>query len=1042
LLSKFFINRPRFSTVIAIIIILAGLISLKTLPVKEYPTLTPPQVTLTAFYPGATAETISETVAAPLEEAINGVENMIYMTSTASSSGSLRMSIFFKIGTDSDVAKMNVNNRVQTALPKLPEEVRRLGVNVRERSPDLLKVICFVSEHNKRDVVNLSNFIRINVLDDLQRIPGVGDAFIFGEKRYSIRVWLIPDKLAKYNLTPLDVYSVIQSQNKQFIAGGLAQEPLSGHPVFSYSVKAESRLKTVEQFKNIIIRSNPHGARLKLKDIAEIRLGSESYGMKAFHNKIPTIPVGIYLSPGANALTVAKAVDTTLKKISKNLPDDIKYHIPYDPSVYVHESVKEVIFTLGLSILLVIIVVFMFLGNFRATFIPVIAIPVSIIGTFAGLYMAGFSVNLLTLFGLILSIGLVVDDAIVVIENVERILRQGDVSVKEATLRAMEEITAPVIAIVFVLSAVFIPASFVGGFSGKMYQQFAVTIAISVVISGFVALTLTPALCVVFLKKNISKPFFPIAMFQKFFDFSAKLFGKSVKIFIKLSVINVFLFIVMIYFCLHFGKKLPRGLVPYEDKGSLFVMTYLMPGSSLNRTEKVMHKIEDILLANKHITQEVSLAGIDLTSFSYKTDSGISFVHLSDWSERKGKALSSSAIALNLVRKFFTEKEALIFAFSPPPIRGMSITGGFEAYIQDRTGGSLKKLHRYVAEIIKEANSSKELMSVRTTLNTNVPQYYVTVDREKAKALNVNINRIYQTLAMTFSKTYINDFNLFGRTFHVNMEAKGNYRDSTDDYRNIFVRADSGSLVPVSSLISIKRTVDADIVQRFNMFTSAKITGQAKPGFTSNDAMKKIENIAKKVLPKGYTVAWAGTSYQEKKFQKTGNTAFIYGVIFILLILVALYESWSAPFAIILTVPFGLFGAILGMYLRGLESDIYFQVGIITLIGLTAKNAILIVEFAEERLKKKKMPLLESTVEAAQIRFRPIIMTSLAFIAGAVPLAISTGAGANSRHIIGTTVVSGMIFATVVGIFYIPFFYHLVMKFNLKFKKGKKEIEK
>ena len=1034
MLSKFFIDRPRFALVIAIIIVLAGLIALKNLPVKQYPTLTPPQINLAAYYPGATAETISYTVAAPLEESINGAPDMIYMTSTASN-GVLKMSVYFKIGTDPNVAKMDVNNRVQAVLSTLPEIVRRFGITIRERSPDLLKVYTFTSENRKHSAVQLSNYILVNILDDLKRVHGVGDAFIFGEKKYSIRVWLKPDKLSKFNLTPIDIYRSIQSQNEQFTAGGLAQEPLKNQLTYSYPVKAESRLKTVKQFENIILRANKDGSKLTLKDVAKVSLGSENYRMNAYYKKQPTIPVGIYLAPGANALEVSKLVDEKLEEISKNFPNDIKYYIPYDPSIFVHESVKEVLHTLLIAILLVILVVYMFLGNIRSTIIPVIAIPVSIIGTFAGLYMAGFSINMLTLFGIILAIGLVVDDAIVVIENVDRIIKEEGLSPKEATLKAMKEITGPIIAIVLVLSAVFVPASLMGGFSGKMYQQFAITIAISVTISGFVALTLTPALCALFLKKDMGKPILPIRLFMNFINFLTGIFSKGVKTVIRFSLINMIIFGIMIFLSVHLIEKLKTGLVPYEDQGSIFVMNYLMPGSSLKRTEKVVHKIEDILLADKHVTQEVSLAGLDLSSFSYKSDSGLSFVHLTDWSKRDAKTENSMNVARNFSRKFYKLKDALVFAFNPPPIRGMSLTGGFEMYVQDRTGASILKLGNLVKKIVYEANKSKELMSVRTTLNTGVPQYFLKVDREKAKAYGVNISDVYRTVAMIFGKSYVNDFNLLGRTFHVNIEGEDSFRNSVDDYRNVFVRSKNNSLIPVSSLISLKRIVDADIINRFNMFQAAKIIGSAKPGYSSGDAMKRIERIAKKVLPEGYTIAWAGTSYQEKNYQKSGNVAFFYAIIFIFLILVALYESWMAPLSIVMTVPFGVFGAILGMLLQGLENDIYFQVGIITLVGLTAKNAILIVEFAEERLKKLKMPLMEATVEASRIRFRPIIMTSVAFIAGSLPLMLSSGAGANSRHIIGTTVVSGMLFATVIGVFFIPLFYYIVIKIKLLFRK-------
>ncbi len=1032
MLSRFFIERPRFAAVIAIIIIIAGILSINVLPVKEYPTLTPPQITVTATYPGADAETIGRTVAAPLEEAINGVENMLYMTSTASSSGILTMSIFFEVGTDPNVAKMDVNNRVQTALSKLPESVRRQGLQVRERTPDLLKVIAFVSEGNKRDMVSLSNYILINVIDDIKRIPGVGDAIVFDEKRYSIRIWLKPDKLARYGLTPLDIYSQVVSQNEQFSAGGIAQEPLSTPQSFSYSIKGEGRFETVKAFEDIIIRSNPDGSSLRLRDVATVVLSSETYNRNSFYKGQPAIPVGIFLSPGANALDVSKSLDSLLSELSNEFPSDIKYHIPFDPTVFVRESIKEVLFTLGLAIILVVFVVYLFLGNLRATIIPVLAIPVSIIGTFAGLYAFGFSINLLTLFGLILAIGLVVDDAIIVIENVERLMREKDLPPKEATIMAMNEITAPVIAIVLVLSAVFVPASFVGGFSGKLYQQFAITIAISVILSGVVALTLTPSLCALFLKKDDREPIFPVRLFQELFDLTKRGFVKGVRITVKLAILNIIIFIIMLIATYIIIKRLPTALVPLEDKSAILFFTYLPPGSSLQRTEKVVHEIEDILAKTPEVQEWVAVSGLDLQTFAFRTDAGVGWTRLRDWSERRKREQSSMALVGSLMARFIQNRDALIFAVNPPPIMGMSTTGGFELYIQDRTGGSIHDLSRYVNELVMRANQRQELMSVRTTLNTNVPYYTVRVQREKAKALGVEISDIYNTLSMTFGSSYINDFNLYGRVFHVNLQSEGEFRDDPDDYRSVFVRAKTGDLIPLSSLISIDRTADAMVVERFNMFPAAKVTGEPKPGFTSGDALKAVSEVAKEVLPQGYTLSWAGTSFQEVRVQEKGNVALVYAIIFVFLILVALYESWLAPLAIILSVPFAVFGAALGLLLRGLENDIYFQVGLITLIGLSAKNAILIVEFAEERLKRLGMPLIEATVEASRIRYRPIVMTSFAFIAGALPLALSTGAGANSRHIIGTTVVAGMLVATVVGIYFIPLFYYLVMRLKEK----------
>ena len=1026
MISKFFIERPRFAIVVAIIIVIAGILSIKNLPVKEYPTLTPPRVTVNAYYPSADADTILKTVAAPLEEAINGVKNMLYMESTASY-GSLSISVYFKVGTNPDIAKIDVSNRIQNVLGSLPEVVRRLGVQVRESSPDLLKVYAFVSTSKKRTLESLSNYILINVLDELKRVKGVGNAVIWGERKYSVRVWLKPDRLAEFNLTPMDVYRAIQEQNEEYSAGGIAQEPTKKTFVFTYTLKGQSRLKTIKQFKNIIIRANPDGSVLRLKDVADVKLGSEDYSVATYFNGKKAIPVGIFALPNANALEVSKAVDEKLKELSKNFPKDIKYYTPYDPTKFIRRSINEVIHTLFVALILVSIVIYLFLGNIRATLIPVLAIPVSILGSFAGLYLFGFSINLLTLFGLVLAIGLVVDDAIVVIENVERVIHEEHLPTKEATVKAMEEIASPIIAIVLVLSAVFIPAAFVGGFSGKMFQQFAVTLSISMALSGFIALSLTPALCAHLLKGEI-KPIKPVQAFQRFFSWLTDKFSKTVNFMLKISLVNVLIYVGIIFLIVGLAKKIPTGLVPPEDKGIIFIMSYLPQGSSLKRTEHVLNdEVERQLLKLKYVKSELSVAGIDLASMGVQPNAAITFVELTDWSKRKGFKLSSLYLSHVLMFKFFKNRDALIYAFNPPPIMGMSMTGGFEMYVQNRRGDSLSKFSEEINRLVYEANKQKDLMSVRTTLMANVPQYKVTVDKVKAKALGVNISDIYTTLAMTFGKAYVNDINMFGHTFHVNIESLWKYRENTGDFRFVYVRSKYGYLVPISDLVKIKRAVTATTLQRFNLFPAAKIIGQPKPGYTTGQAMDTMAKLAKKILPKGYTVAWAGSSLEEKIAQKKGNIAYIFSVIFVFLILVALYESWIAPISIMLTIPFAILGAVLGLFLLHMENDIYVQVGVITLMGLSAKNAILIVEFAQERLKKG-MALRDAIIEATKIRFRPIVMTSVAFIAGSMSLVLSTGAGAIARHVIGITVVSGMLFATAIGVLFIPVLYYITMR--------------
>ena len=1024
--SRFFINRPIFATVLSLLIVIAGALAIKSLPIKEYPAVVPPQIQVQATYPGADAKILSTTVATTLEESINGVDNMTYMTSTASPSGILSLSVFFEIGTEVAQAKVDVNNRVQLALSKLPEEVRRQGISVKERSPDMLKVIAFTSKNNVHDPLFISNYLTVNVMDDLKRIKGVGDAMIFGAKDYAIRIWIDPDKLLFYGLTTNDVINLVRSQNGQYAAGSIGAEPIKQIQPFTYSVSTQGRLKYVEEFKNIIVRANADGSALRMKDIATIELGADAYNTSAKYNQQPMMPVAIFLSPGANAIEVSNQVDAALNSLSKKFPEDLDYNFPYDATLFVQTSIDEVVKTLFEAILFVIILIYLFLGNLRATIIPVLAIPVSIIGTFAGLYVAGFSINLLTLFGLILAIGLVVDDAIIVIENVERILRTKSVSVKEATTEAMKELTTPIIAIVLVLSAVFIPAALSGGFSGVMYQQFAMTIVISVIISGIVALTLTPALCAIFLRQHEPEAIWPIRKFNQFFDVLTRVFIGITRQTIKLWFFSLILFGGLLYATYLIMENTPSGLVPNEDKGALMVLTYMMPATSLGESSKITNVIEQQLLANPNVASTGAITGVDLITFAYKTDAAIMFAKLKPWDERKAPDQSSQALAEQFMRQFMQDKDAMVIPVNPPPIMGMSTTGGFEMWIQDRTGGDLHQLDRYIKQIVEKAGQDPRLMMVRTTLNTNVPQYHLSIDREKAKSMNVDVNTIFETLQSTFGKGYINDFNLYGRTFHVNIQADPHFRDTLYSYKDVFVRSNSATLIPISELVDIKRVVDVSVIQRFNMFNAAQVTGNSGRGYASSDAMQAIEEIANETLPDGYSIAWAGTSFQEKKLESKGSNTMIYAVIFVFLILAALYESWSIPLAVIISIPFAIFGAALAVFMRHLEADIYFQVGLVTLVGLSAKNAILIVEFAMEKLRQG-MSLKDATIEAARLRFRPIVMTSLAFIVGTLPLALSSGAGAGSRQIIGTTVVGGMVSATVIGVLFIPLFFYLVV---------------
>jgi len=1033
--SKFFIERPRFAIVLSILIILAGVFAIEVLPLKEYPNLAPVQIIVRAYYPGADADTILKTVATPLESAINGAPHLIYIISTASS-GQLEMRVFFDVGTNPETAKIEVNNRINQAISMLPEDVKRLGIQVRERSPDLLSVLFFVSKGGRRSTVSLSSYLDIHVLDELKRVPGVGDVVNWLQRKYSIRVWLLPDKLAKYHLTPMDVYRAIMDQNEQFFGGSLSAAPMGKKNYFTFTVLAEGRLKRVSQFKNIIIKSMPDGSALRLKDVAKVEMGAERYVTISYYKNTPGVPIGVYLRPGANALQVHKRLIATLKELSKNFPSDIKYYEVFTVTKFIRAAIEEVIFTLIFSVILVMFVIYIFLGKVRTAIIPALAIPVSIVGAFAGFYLFGFSINLLTLFALVLAIGLVVDDAIVVIENAERIIEEEKLPPKEAVIKSMKEITSPIIAIVFVLCSVFIPSAFSGGFSGRFYMQFAVSIALTMVLSGFVALTLTPALCAYILKEKEKPPILPIRLFEKLVKKSRDAYVKGSEKFIKFYPLTTLLFLVILVSSFYFLSKIPKGLVPYEDKGVLLYGGKLPPGASLQRTADTIRKIsKDILSKNPYIVNWGSIGGIDLDTTLPRTDSFLGFVNLKDWSKRP----LLPVILKGLIKKFNQVRSAWVFCAPIPPISGMGMVGGFEIFIQDTTGAPITQLAKYAQKFVEFARKQPELMFVRSSINFDVPSYKITVDREKAKAYHVNISDVYKTIAMLFGQFYVNDFNMFGRTFHVNLEAYWKYRESPQDYRYAYVRSMDGKLIPLISLIKVKKVAFSPILEKFNMFPAIKISGMAAPGYTSGQVLSAIKRVAKKVLPPGYKVAYSGMTYFEVKEKAKTGMIFLVTFVFVYLLLVALYESWLLPVTILFTVPIGIFGAAFVFYLSSmflpvpLENNIFFKIGLLTIAGLTAKNAILLVEFAEME-RKKGSSIISAALYAARVRFRPIIMTSFAFIAGAVPLLMSLGAGAMSRITVGLTVISGMLFATIFGIFFIPLFYYLIVNAGEKIR--------
>jgi multidrug efflux pump len=1032
--SKFFIERPIFASVISIIIVLGGLAAIKSLPIEQYPGITPPVVSVVAFFPGATPEVIAQTVAAPLEQQINGVEKMIYVQSGSASNGQMNMNVYFAIGTDPDQATINVNNRVSAAMAQLPEEVKRQGVTVKKKSTSILNLVAIDSPNGRYDTTFLSNYALLNIVDELKRIPGVGDLTMFGGTDYAMRIWLRPDRLAQLSLTPSDVISAIREQNAQFSAGKIGAQPTSAPIDFTYTVNAQGRLTSVAEFENIIVRSMADGAKTRLKDVARVEMGGKDYDLKAKLNGKPAVAIGLYLQPGANAIGVASAITAKMDELKLRFPDGIAYSIPYDTTTFVKISIEEVLHTLLEAIVLVFIVVYLFLQNFRATLIPCIAVPISLIGTFAGMLAFGFSINLLTLFGLVLAIGIVVDDAIVVLENVERIMSETKCSAKEASIKAMEEVSGPVVAIVLVLCAVFLPVAFMGGMTGVMYQQFAVTIAVSVIISGIVALTLTPALCAILLKNSHHQPNRFFVAFNRAFDKLTNGYVGGVAFLNRRVGIAFLIFGGILVAMVFMMKHVPSTLVPDEDQGYLLSAVMLPDAASLNRTEVSSSQFDQMLMANKNVSNVVSFTGFDLLSGAVVSNGGISFVTLKNWDERHAKADSSFALAKTFQgMAYMGMKDGFAATFNPPPISGMSTTGGIEAYLQNRGTGNTASFAVALNNFITEAKKRPEFASVSTTFRANVPQIYVDLDREKAKALGVNINQVFDAMSATFGQVYVNDFNQFGRTYRVQLQSEADYRARPDDIRNVYVRSDKGNMIPLTSLVKVKPTLGPELVERFNVFQAAKIMATPAAGVSSGQAIAALEEVEKSMANNDYKLQWTGSAFQEKQSGGAAAMAFLMGIVMVFLILAAQYERWSLPFAVITAVPFALFGALLSVYLTGLTNNVYFQVGLITLVGLAAKNAILIVEFAIMKYEQGDT-LLEAALDAARLRFRPIVMTSLAFILGCVPLVISSGAGSGSRVALGVPVIGGMLAATFIAIFFIPLFFRLIMQMSEKKK--------
>jgi len=1028
--SQFFIRRPIFATVVSLFLVLAGLASLHVLPVSRYPEISPPVVNVRAVYPGASAEVLETTVAAPIEQSINGVEKMLYMDSTSSGDGAVTINVTFDVGTDLDIAAVNVNNRVNQVLNKLPQEVQRQGVTVAKSSANFLVVAALYAEDDRYDALYISNYITQNVLDRIKRVPGTTNVQIFGAKDYAMRIWLRPDRMAQLGITVGDISNAVTEQNAQYAAGKIGAPPNNSEEL-TLTVTAKGRLLEPEQFENIVVRSGDKGSVVRLKDVARVELGSKDYNFYGRVNGHPAVPVGVFLQTGANALDTRAAVEAALQELKAKFPAGMTYSTPYDTTPFVVESIHEVVKTLLEAMVLVFVVVYLFLQSWRATIIPTLAVPVSLIGTMAGLHLLGYSINTLTLFGMVLAIGIVVDDAIVVLENVERLMHEENMTPVDAAIEAMREVTGPVIAIVLVLCSAFIPVAFLGGLAGELYRQFSVTITIAVVLSGIVALTLTPALCAVFLKPNMERKNAFFNWFNRSFHNLTGHYTAGVAFFLKRGVLGITLFLTMGVLTGVLFKIVPGALVPDEDQGYYIGAVILPEGSSLERTNQVVKKVEAAMAPNKNIDTVFSLVGLNfLGGGGLKSSAATMFFPLKPWDQRDQ---SAKQIVMETYMKTGGIKEGLPLAFAPPAIQGLGQTGGFEFYLQNKGDGGVRRLAQLLPTLLAEANKQPELQGVKTLWQANSPQLYVNVDTEKARSMGIALADIYNTLAATLGSYYVNDFNKSGRIYQVLMQAEGSFRSKPDDIGKLYVRSSSGKMIQISAVADVKFVAGPESVQHFNALPSIQILGEPKPGYSSGQAIAAMERVAAQVLPTDMGYDWGGSAFQQKRSSGSSALALGAGFLMIFLILAAQYEKWSLPLSVLLTLPFGLFGALVAVYFRHFTNDVYFQIGLVTLLGLSAKNAILIVEFAMMKVHEGLSPVA-AALEAARLRFRPILMTSLAFILGVVPLAFSSGAGAAARQSIGTGVLGGMLAATFLAVFMVPLFFKLVNDWHFRSK--------
>jgi len=1027
--SKFFIERPIFAIVISIVMVVAGLVILMDLPITRYPEITPGTIKTTTRYLGASADVVEETVATPIEQELNGTEKQIYFDSLLTNDGQLTLTSTFEVGTNLDIAQVQVQNRVGYAEPKLPSEVRQQGVVVKKQSTDILMVLSVYSPDKSYDELYVSNFVKINIKDALARVPGMGDVFVLGEREYGMRMWVNPNQLYKLGMTPADITTAVKEQNFQAAAGKIGQPPNPPGQEIEYTVKAKGRLKSKEEFEEIILRANPDGSTVKIKDVARVELGAYDYGVNSRLNSGPGSLIILYQLPGANAIEIAEAVLKVMKEREPLFPKGLTYQVTYDSTLFVKESIHEVLKTLYEAVFLVILVVFLFLQNWRATLIPLLTVPVSLIATFMVFPMLGFSVNVLTLFGLVLAIGIVVDDAIVVVEAVEHNMHHRKLSPKDATLEAMKEVSGAVVAIALVLMAVFIPVAFIKGITGRMYQQFALTIAISVGFSAINALTLSPALSALLLKPSHGSGGILGKFFKGFnwaFDKTTQGYLRIARLLIRRMLLLGVTMGVVFYGIWQLYAITPSGFLPDEDEGYYIVDAALPPGASLIRTAEIIEKMEEVAKQSPGMENYFTIAGQSLVTNIFASNVGSMFVVLKPWKERKSPELQAAALIRQIQTKFSAIPGARITAYNVPPIKGLGSAGGFNMKIQDRGGKDGHALAEAAQLVVEAAKKRKEIGIVVSTFSPKEPQLWLDMDRERCKTLGVPISDVFQALQTYLGGLYINDFNLYGRTYRVMMQAEAEFRQDPKDISRFYVRSTSGQMVPLNEVVISSPTNGPLSLNHFNMLRSADIMGAPAPGYSSGQALQAMEEVATQVLPQGFGFEWTTMAYQEKKAEPIGPV-FAFAVLMVFLFLAAQYESWLIPIAVILAVPTGVFGAILSVWGRGIANDIYANIGLIMLVGLIAKNAILIVEFARQQRSEGKS-IVDAAVESAKLRLRPILMTSFAFILGCVPLAISKGAGAASRVSLGTAVVGGMLVGTCIGIFVVPAFYVIFQK--------------